>query len=102
MANLKWKTPRSKTRSRRAANWKLGDVTTVECPQCHQPKRPHFACENAERMTAARSSKFETSTPDTTAAEMSLRGVKIVGVGHYAPAARRDQRRPREVARHDG
>jgi large subunit ribosomal protein L32 len=46
MANLKWKTPRSKTRSRRAANWKLRPVTTVECPQCKQPKRPHFACES--------------------------------------------------------
>lgn len=46
MANLKWKTPRSKTRSRRAANWKLNAVTTVECPQCHAPKRPHFACEH--------------------------------------------------------
>lgn len=46
MANLKWKTPRSKTRSRRAANWKLGPVTVVACPQCHQPKRPHFVCEN--------------------------------------------------------
>ena len=46
MANLKWKTPRSKTRSRRAANWKLGDVTTVLCSQCRQPKRPHFACQN--------------------------------------------------------
>ncbi|HEY0380924.1 MAG: large subunit ribosomal protein [Candidatus Eremiobacteraeota bacterium] len=45
MANLKWKTPRSKTRSRRAANWKLNPVTTVECPQCHQPKRPHFVCD---------------------------------------------------------
>ena len=45
MANLKWKTPRSKTRTRRAANWKLNPVTTVECPQCHQPKRPHFACD---------------------------------------------------------
>jgi large subunit ribosomal protein L32 len=44
MANLKWKTPRSKTRSRRAANWKLAPVTTVECPQCHSPKRPHFVC----------------------------------------------------------
>ncbi len=44
VANLKWKTPRSKTRSRRAANWKLGAVTTVECAQCHQPKRPHFVC----------------------------------------------------------
>ncbi len=46
MANLKWKTPRSKTRSRRAANWKLSAVTTVECSQCHQPKRPHFVCQN--------------------------------------------------------
>jgi len=45
MANLKWKTPRSKTRSRRAANWKLATVTTVACPQCHAPKRPHFVCE---------------------------------------------------------
>ena len=44
MANPKWKTPRSKTRSRRAANWKLAPVTTVECPQCHQAKLPHFAC----------------------------------------------------------
>jgi large subunit ribosomal protein L32 len=46
MANPKWKTPRSKTRSRRAANWKLNAVTIVECGQCHQPKRPHFACPN--------------------------------------------------------
>lgn len=46
MANLKWKTPRSKTRSRRAANWKLAPVTAVECPQCHAPKRPHFVCPN--------------------------------------------------------
>ena len=46
MANPKWKTPRSKTRSRRAANWKLAAVTTVACSQGHQPKRPHFACAN--------------------------------------------------------
>jgi large subunit ribosomal protein L32 len=45
VANLKWKTPRSKTRSRRAANWKLNRVTTEECPQCHAAKRPHFMCE---------------------------------------------------------
>jgi large subunit ribosomal protein L32 len=44
MANPKWKTPRSKTRSRRAANWKLATVTTVTCPQCKEPKRPHFVC----------------------------------------------------------
>ncbi|MBV9646040.1 MAG: 50S ribosomal protein L32 [Candidatus Eremiobacteraeota bacterium] len=44
MANLKWKTPRSKTRSRRAANWKLRAVTTVLCPQCREAKRPHYAC----------------------------------------------------------
>ncbi len=46
MANPKWKTPRSKTRSRRAANWKLATVTVVSCSQCHQPKRPHFVCAN--------------------------------------------------------
>ena len=46
MANLKWKTPRSKTRSRRAANWKLRAVASVACPQCKEPKRPHFACAN--------------------------------------------------------
>jgi large subunit ribosomal protein L32 len=45
MANLKWKTPRSKTRSRRAANWKLNPVTTVDCPQCKQAKLPHFVCQ---------------------------------------------------------
>lgn len=45
MANPKWKTPRSKTRSRRAANWKLTAVTAVACPQCHQAKRPHFICQ---------------------------------------------------------
>jgi large subunit ribosomal protein L32 len=44
MANPKWKTPRSKTRSRRAANWKLEPVTTIECPQCHQAKLSHFVC----------------------------------------------------------
>ena len=44
MANPKWKTPHSKTRSRRAANWKLNPVTVMECPQCHQPKLPHFVC----------------------------------------------------------
>lgn len=46
MANPKWKTPRSKTRSRRAANWKLNPVTVVECSQCHKAKRPHFVCMN--------------------------------------------------------
>lgn len=44
MANLKWKTPRSKTRSRRAANWKLNPVTAVSCSQCHEAKLPHFVC----------------------------------------------------------
>jgi large subunit ribosomal protein L32 len=45
MANLKWKTPRSKTRSRRAANWRLLPVTATVCPKCHASKRPHFVCE---------------------------------------------------------
>ena len=71
VANLKWKTPRSKTRSRRAANWKLNPVTTVECPQCHQPKRPHFACETAVRTTAVRSSRSRTNTPVTITRKLS-------------------------------
>lgn len=37
-------------------------------------------------MPAVKSSKFGTSTPGPNAAEMPLGGVKIVGVGHHAPA----------------
>jgi large subunit ribosomal protein L32 len=39
----KRKMSRSNTRSRRA-NWKATATTLSACPQCGQPKQPHFAC----------------------------------------------------------
>ncbi len=45
MAVPKRKTSRSNTRSRKA-NWKASAPTYAECPQCHQPKRPHRVCGN--------------------------------------------------------
>jgi large subunit ribosomal protein L32 len=47
MAVPKRKTSRSNTRSRKA-NWKSDTAipTYAECPQCHQPKRPHTVCQN--------------------------------------------------------
>ncbi len=43
MANPKYKTPRSKTRRRRA-NIKLELPAIAECPQCHEKKRLHHLC----------------------------------------------------------
>jgi large subunit ribosomal protein L32 len=45
MANPKQKRSKSNTRARRA-NWKTAAVTVSSCPQCHQPRRPHYACPN--------------------------------------------------------
>jgi large subunit ribosomal protein L32 len=45
MANPKQRRSKSNTRSRRA-NWKTKAPVISECPQCHQPRRPHFACAN--------------------------------------------------------
>jgi large subunit ribosomal protein L32 len=45
MAVPKKKTPKSHQRSR-SANWKLASPALVECPRCHQPKRPHHMCPN--------------------------------------------------------
>lgn len=45
MAVPKRKQSRSNTRARRA-NWKAAAPTYAECPQCHQPKRPHVVCGN--------------------------------------------------------
>ncbi|NLU41433.1 MAG: 50S ribosomal protein L32 [Firmicutes bacterium] len=44
MANPKGKHGKSRTRKRRAT-WKLAALNLVPCPQCHQPKQPHRACE---------------------------------------------------------
>ena len=38
---------RRKTKAKgaqRAAHWKATPPTYAECPQCHQPKRPHRVC----------------------------------------------------------
>jgi len=46
MAVPKRKTPRAKTRSRRAANWRRGAPPRSFCPNCGAVKRPHFVCDN--------------------------------------------------------
>jgi large subunit ribosomal protein L32 len=44
MAVPKRKTSKCRTRSRKA-NWKASTAPAVnECPQCHEPKRPHHIC----------------------------------------------------------
>ena len=41
--------PKSKVSKKRGnsrfANWKLGPVTLVECPQCKELKKPHTVCD---------------------------------------------------------
>jgi large subunit ribosomal protein L32 len=41
----KRKTPRAKTRQRRA-HWRLAAPTYAACPQCRQAKLPHVVCQN--------------------------------------------------------
>lgn len=43
MANPKGRFGKSRTRKRRA-NWKLSMPMIVECPHCHEPKKPHAVC----------------------------------------------------------
>jgi large subunit ribosomal protein L32 len=42
----KKKTSKSKSRSRRAGNWKLSVPARSICPQCRQAKVPHTVCSN--------------------------------------------------------
>jgi large subunit ribosomal protein L32 len=44
MAVPKRKIPRSKSRSRRAANWRLGAPPRSVCPNCGSAKLPHVVC----------------------------------------------------------
>ncbi len=44
MAVPKKRTSKSKTRSRRAANWKLSAPARSICPQCGSAKLPHVVC----------------------------------------------------------
>ena len=46
MAVPKRKAPRAKTRSRRAANWRLAAPPRSLCPNCGAVKRPHVVCDN--------------------------------------------------------
>jgi large subunit ribosomal protein L32 len=46
MAVPKRKTPRSKTRTRRAANWRLDAPARSLCPNCGATKLPHVVCAN--------------------------------------------------------
>ena len=46
MAVPKRKTPRAKTRSRRAANWRLDAPPRSVCPNCGATKLPHVVCAN--------------------------------------------------------
>ncbi|MCX7971280.1 MAG: 50S ribosomal protein L32 [Negativicutes bacterium] len=43
MAVPKRKVSKSR-RDKRRANWKLTMPALIECPQCHQLKKPHHVC----------------------------------------------------------
>ena len=42
----KRRTPRSKTRQRRASNWRLAKPARSLCPNCGAAKLPHTVCGN--------------------------------------------------------
>jgi large subunit ribosomal protein L32 len=46
MAVPKRKTSRSKTRTRRAGNWRLDAPARSVCPNCGAAKLPHVVCRN--------------------------------------------------------
>jgi large subunit ribosomal protein L32 len=46
MAVPKRKTPRSRTRTRRAASWRLDAPPRSLCPNCGEAKLPHTVCGN--------------------------------------------------------
>jgi large subunit ribosomal protein L32 len=46
MAVPKRKTPRAKSRTRRAANWRLDAPPRSLCPNCAAVKLPHTVCSN--------------------------------------------------------
>ena len=46
MAVPKKKTSKSKSRSRRASNWRISEPARSVCPQCRQGKLPHVVCPN--------------------------------------------------------
>ena len=62
MANPKQRMSKSNTRARRS-NWKTAAPTVSTCPQCHKPRRPHFACANC----GSYNGRVAVAQPDDTA-----------------------------------
>ncbi len=46
MAVPKGKVSKQRRNTRKSANSKLEPVTLVECPKCHELKKPHTVCKN--------------------------------------------------------
>ena len=46
MAVPKGKTSKERKRTRNSANFKTEAPTLVECPKCHELKKPHTVCKN--------------------------------------------------------
>ncbi|MGI6157989.1 MAG: 50S ribosomal protein L32 [Saccharofermentanales bacterium] len=46
MAVPKRKWSKKRSRTHRAANWKLNPVNLSRCPQCHALKPPHLVCKS--------------------------------------------------------
>ena len=42
----KWQYPREKHLRPESVNWKLSKPNLVECPHCHELKKPHQVCGN--------------------------------------------------------
>ena len=50
-------------RGKRRANHKLAAPVVVECPHCHQPKRPHRVCPTCGTYRGREVEPLESSTP---------------------------------------
>jgi large subunit ribosomal protein L32 len=50
-------------RDKRRANYKLSAPVVVECPHCHQPKRPHRVCPTCGTYRGREVEPLESSTP---------------------------------------
>ena len=62
MAVPKRKTSKSR-RDKRRANHKAALPALVECPQCHQPKRPHHVCPTCGTYKGREVEPLQTTAP---------------------------------------
>jgi len=62
MAVPKRKTSKSR-RDKRRANHKATVPALVECPQCHQPKRPHHVCPTCGTYKGREVEPLQTTAP---------------------------------------